>query len=173
MKTNVSVIVLTVVALLMSTLLFKEGPFLLVAASPAPQSNGNVPTPPQPNKSSNVPTPPGPNPHVPTPSHQRNVHSSDGAWAGRRLDVCKPGLPQCGGKAPSPPESCCPSPSKEQQHVKVNGKAALLRNYDSSIVSGKHAPADHINIAVEGGRFDDSPAAHTQSFKFTRKLIGY
>lgn len=175
MKTNVSVILLTALALLMSTSFFKEGPFFLVAASPANQPNGNVPTPPRPHKSSNVPSAlkaaPQPNPHVPTPPHQRNVHSSVGLWAARAVPGCPPASPQCPRNAPSRP-GCCPSDSKEQQQLKVNGKAEFLRNYESSIDAGKHAPADHISIAVEGRRFDDSQAVHTQSFKSSRKLIG-
>ena len=56
--------------------------------------------------------------------------------------------------------------------MKVNGKAEFLRNYESSIDVGKHVPADHISIAVEGRRFDDSQVADTQSFKSNSKLIG-
>lgn len=173
MKTNVSIILLTALALLMSTSFFKEGPFFLVAASPANQSNGNVPTPPGPHKRSSVRSSlkaaPQPNPHVPTPSHQRTIHSSVGVWAARAVSKCPPALPQCPPNAPSP--RCCPSDSNEQQQLKVNGKAEFLRNYESSIDAGKHAPADHISIAVEGRRFDESQAAHTQSFKSSRKLI--
>jgi len=175
MKTNVSVILLTALALLTSTSFFKEGSFLLVAASPANQSNGNVATPPGPHKSSNVrpslKAAPQPNPHVPTPSHQGTVHYSVGVWAARAVTKCPPASPQCPANAPSPP-GCCPSDSKEQQQLKANGKAEFLKNYESSIDAGKHAPADHISISVEGRRFDDSQAAHTQSFKSSRKLIG-
>jgi len=56
--------------------------------------------------------------------------------------------------------------------VKANGKGELMRNYESSIDAGKHASAHHINMAVEGGRFRDSVASHTQSFRCTRKLMG-
>jgi hypothetical protein len=161
MKTNVSVILLTAVALLMSTLLLKEGPFLRVAASPAPQPDGNARS----NIQSSLKAAAAggwqsfggdgrnpllvlaarqPNPHLPTPSHKRNIHSSVGAWAAG-LSVCRPASPQCPRNAPSPP-GCCTANSK----VISNGKAELVRNYESSIDARKHASADQVNIAVEG-----------------------
>ena len=56
--------------------------------------------------------------------------------------------------------------------MKANGKGELMRNYEISIDVGNHASAHHINMAVEGGRFRDSVASHTQSFRCTRKLMG-
>ena len=49
---------------------------------------------------------PQPNPHVPTPSHQRNVHSSVGVWAARAVPECPPASPHCTPNAPS--TGCCP-----------------------------------------------------------------
>jgi len=40
--------------------------------------------------------------------------------------------------------------------VKANGKAEFLSNYESFVDAGKHTPADHISIVVEGGWFDYS-----------------
>jgi len=155
MKTNIFVILLTALALLMSTSFFKEGLFFLVAASPTNQSNGNVPTP-GPHKGSNVRSSlkaaPQPNHHVPTPSHQRKCTA---------VRKCPPAKPRCPPNAPSP--GCCPWDLKEQQQLKVNGKAEFLRNYEGSNDAGKHAPADHSSISVEGRRFDGSEAAHTQA----------
>jgi hypothetical protein len=54
MKTNTYVLVVSAVALLMTTMLFKEGPLLVVAASPGPQHDTSVPTPPTSHKNSNV-----------------------------------------------------------------------------------------------------------------------
>ena len=53
-KTNAYVLVVSAVALLMTTMLFKEGPLLVVAASPGPQHDKSVPTPPTSHKNSNV-----------------------------------------------------------------------------------------------------------------------
>ena len=53
-KTNAYVLVVSAVALLMTTMLFKEGPLLVVAASPGPQHDTSVPTPPTSHKNSNV-----------------------------------------------------------------------------------------------------------------------
>ena len=159
MKTDVSVILLTAVALLMSTLFVKEGPFLRAAASPAPQPDGNACSNVQ--SSLRAATAAGwqsfagdpllvlaarqPNPHLPSPSYKRNVHSSVGAWAAG-LSVCRPASPQCPRNAPTPP-GCCTANSK----VMSNRKAELVRSYESSIDARKHASAHQVNIAVEGG----------------------
>ena len=137
MKTNVSVILLTAVALLMSTLLLKDGRFLRVAASPAHQPDGNARS----NIQSSLKAAAAgglqsfggdghnpllvlatrqPNPHLRTPSHKPDVHSSVGAWAAG-LSVCRPASPQCPRNAPTPPPGCCTANSK----VMSNGKAEL------------------------------------------------
>ena len=59
---------------------------------------------------------PKPIPHLPNPSHQRNVHSSVGVSAAGELSMCSPAAPQCPQNAPTP--GCCTANSKE-----ANGKA--------------------------------------------------
>ena len=133
MLNDVSVIL---VALLMCTLSFKAGPLLVVAARTQPTQDI-----PGPHKSSNdqliggdghsgnhhnpllVLADPKLNPHLPTPSHHRNVHSSVEASAAGELSTCPPAAPQCPIHAPTP--GCCTAKSKQEQQVKANPSLVL------------------------------------------------
>lgn len=141
MKATVSTLVVAALALLMTTLLFKESPLVVVAASPGPQPHQNVPTPPGLSLSKNVRSSvkavasggwkslrddghnpmlilaaPQPNRHVPTPSHKFNLHSPIEESAAGRYATRTPS-PHCNVHVPTP--GCHLQKSRKEQQLHV------------------------------------------------------
>ena len=168
MKTNVSVVVVAALTQLLGTMLFFEEVSaaysqrqMIIDRRGASALEQSLPL------GGALTDPPGsnPNPHVPTPSHQHNVHSTVEASAAILpvLATCPPAS-RCSPSVPTP--GCCSLQSKEEQQVKVNGKGELMRNYRTSITTAKHALAEHMNTHasadhIRRGPLVDSLAFHT------------
>jgi len=157
MKTNVSVVVVVALTQLLGMMLFFEevsagcsqrqmiidrrGGSALEQSLPrgGPHNSLHVSTPPSSLKGGWQTLGTHPDPYVPTPPQQHTVHSTVEASAASK---CPPSS-KCNGHVPTPGCPCSPQ-SKEEQQAKVNGEE-FMRNYRTSITTGKYSSTDHIN----------------------------